>query len=137
MVSLAAQVVAVCATFKLYIIFTGWVVSKDMSLGLEIILLVASGLAVIDGMDIFQRVMGLDAGVKDGQGMAMGLVAAASVGKNAVGAAKQGTELAKQGGRFVLERKNLKHQKLEVQIMDLVAMDLRVLQVMTLHKILR
>ncbi|HEM1200702.1 TPA: hypothetical protein U0W09_002987, partial [Listeria monocytogenes] len=64
-VSLAAQVVAICATFKLYIIFTGWVVSKDMSLGLEIILLVASGLAVIDGMDIFQRVMGLDAGVKD------------------------------------------------------------------------
>ncbi|EAC3508723.1 MULTISPECIES: pLS20_p028 family conjugation system transmembrane protein [Listeria] len=104
-VSLAAQVVAVCATFKLYIIFTGWVVSKDMSLGLEIILLVASGLAVIDGMDIFQRVMGLDAGVKDGQGMAMGLVAAASVGKNAVGAAKQGTELAKQGGRFVFGTK--------------------------------
>ncbi|EIU8640633.1 hypothetical protein L6586_002898 [Listeria monocytogenes] len=104
-VSLAAQMVAICATFKLYVIFTGWVVSKDMPLGLEIILLVASGLAVIDGMDIFQRVMGIDAGVKDGQGMAMGVVAAASVAKNTVGAAKQGTDLMKQGGRAIFGTK--------------------------------
>lgn len=86
----------IAVTLKLYTLFTAWLVNNSSSLT-HIILLIAASWALIDGPNIVERVLGVDAGLQSGWKtiastymLARGAKNVASVASKAAGAATVG-----------------------------------------------
>ncbi len=76
----------ISVVFKIYMIFTTWAVNNSTGM-LYLVLIVAGSFVVIDGPNIVERILGIDAGIRSGYKTVMGLYvggkAAASGGKSA------------------------------------------------------
>lgn len=92
---------------KMYVLFSTWTSNNSQDLT-KFILLIASSVAVIDGPNIIERILGIDSGVKSGWSMIAGAYAGAKVGmetgkglynmgKNAFGLAKEQAGKVKEG----------------------------------------
>lgn len=92
---------------KMYVLFSTWTSNNSQDLT-KFILLIASSVAVIDGPNIIERILGIDSGVKSGWSIVAGGYAGAkagmetgkglyNMGKSAFSGMKDGFRNAKQG----------------------------------------
>lgn len=74
-ISMFAVIFVTALTLRLFIVFTGWLTTKDVNAVLQVLMLISAAWAVIDGADIIERSLGIDAGVKSSAGVIAGSVA--------------------------------------------------------------
>ena len=79
--------------FAIWREFEIWVASQYTNNFIRIIMIAFGGVAMIDGPDVVERVMGIDVGVKDGMMKTMG---AMHLMQSGIGAAKAGAGAAKK-----------------------------------------
>ena len=82
--------------FAIWREFEIWVASQYTNNFIRIIMIAFGGVAMIDGPDVVERVMGIDVGVKDGMMKTMG---AMHLMQSGIGAAKAGAGAAKKAAR--------------------------------------
>ena len=98
---------------KMYVLFSTWTSNNSQDLT-KFILLIASSIAVIDGPNIIERILGIDSGVKSGWSMIAGGYAGAkagietgkgiyNMGKSAIDFAKDRFKREKEGASSKLE----------------------------------
>jgi hypothetical protein len=88
---LSSFAIIVSASFllKIYTLFSGYVSSNsDGNLAIQLIYLIAGAWAVIDGPDIIERVLGIDAGVKSSSGVITSTYAGAKITGGVINAGK-------------------------------------------------
>lgn len=89
---------------KLYIVFGQWLQTQDnLSEPVKVLLIVCAGLAVIDGPNIVDRVLGIDAGLQSGFKTATAMfVASKQLGKATKNATNSLSKTATSTGGFVV-----------------------------------
>lgn len=73
---------ATAVMLKIYFLYSSWITNNFNDSGstvLKLVLLLGGSLAVIDGPNIVEKVLGVDAGLKSGWGVVMGAVGGAKV----------------------------------------------------------
>ena len=92
--------------FAIWREFEIWVASQYTNNFIRIIMIAFGGVAMIDGPDVVERVMGIDVGVKDGMMKTMGAMHLMQSGigaaKAGAGAAKKAAGVAKKAGESML-----------------------------------
>lgn len=92
--------------FAIWREFEIWVASQYTNNFIRIIIIAFGGVAMIDGPDVVERVMGIDVGVKDGMMKTMGAMHLMQSGigaaKAGAGAAKKAAGVAKKAGESML-----------------------------------
>ena len=92
--------------FAIWREFEIWVASQYTNNFIRIIMIAFGGVAMIDGSDVVERVMGIDVGVKDGMMKTMGAMHLMQSGigaaKAGAGAAKKAAGVAKKAGESML-----------------------------------
>lgn len=92
--------------FAIWREFEIWVASQYTNNFIRIIIIAFGGVAMIDGPDVVERVMGIDVGVKDGMMKTMGAMHLMQSGigaaKAGAGAAKKAAGVAKKTGESML-----------------------------------
>ena len=107
--SMFAVIWTTAVMLKLYFLYVSWINSTfndSSNTILKLILLIGGSLTVIDGPNIVEKVLGVDAGLKSGWGVVMGAAAGAKIagglgmtaGKTLGGAALKYGSKAAQGG---------------------------------------
>ena len=93
--TLFAVMFCMALMLKIYLIFTTWISSKNLGV-LEVIMMIVVSFAVIDGPNIVEEILGVDAGLSSAWKMIAGLYAGSKMGSElAKGAGKAASGLAK------------------------------------------
>lgn len=87
-------------SLRLYILFNSYLSKTDMNDFVQVIVIIGVSLAVIDGPNIIERILGIDAGLKNGWTAMMGTYAVA----------KGATSLLKNGHDYFKEKKKDKDE---------------------------
>mgnify|MGYP000849112243 CR=1 FL=1 len=96
LIGLYITLVIVLALIKLYLDMTTWAALNVSNIWVRILLIAGASWGVIDGPDIVQKLLGIDAGVRSGTSVIMGGMAAVGAAKSVAGLAKSGANMAKQ-----------------------------------------
>ncbi len=101
LVNIFAVIFSIALMMKIYLLFSVYIESKNFPTMYNVILLCIGAWFVIDGANIIERILGIDAGVKDGHSFAMGAMALSkSVGATATTLSKISKEVGNKASKI-------------------------------------